>query len=225
MTSSTEAVRPGRVIARVAPKFAFFLVVIVMASAGLPALCGFPGEFMILVGTFTGGAPLAQVILQGVHGGVRLHQVLAIVAASGVILAAVYLLWMTQKVLFGPLQDPANEHLEDMNTREVFVLVPFVLMAVVLGIAPGFFMEKFEPSVSKFVTETHQRAGQVYAADPGVKRFIAQREPPDAKRAPRLVLPGGHQALGATGLPEVVRPARAADGRLILDAKPTPSPH
>ena len=212
-------------IARVAPKFAFFLVVIVMASAGLPALCGFPGEFMILTGTFTGGSPLDQVVFHGATWSLRLHQVLTIVAATGVIFAAVYLLWMTQKVLFGPLQDPANEHLEDMNSREIVVLIPFVLMAVIMGIFPGYFMEKMEPSVARFVADTHLRAGRAYAADPGIKRLAQNTALPEVRVAPRLVLPGGRVPIGNAALPEVVRPARAADGRVILEAAPQPIGH
>jgi NADH-quinone oxidoreductase subunit M len=149
-----------------------------MASAGLPTLCGFPGEFMILSGTFTGGAPLDLPIFAGNTWTLRLHHVQAILAASGVILAAVYLLWMVQKVLFGPLQDPANEHMEDMNSREVAVLIPFAVMAVVMGLIPNTFVSRFEPSVRQFVTSVHQRGGSPYEPDSGVLRLHAGNERP-----------------------------------------------
>ena len=92
----------------------------------------------------------------------------AIIAASGVILAAVYLLWMVQKVLFGPLQNPANENLKDLSFREVCVLTPLMAMALLLGLKPGIVLERIEPSVQRFVVEVHQRA-QVppYRADTG----------------------------------------------------------
>ncbi len=211
-------------VARRAPRFAFFLVLIVMASAGLPALCGFPGEFLILSGTFTGGWPLDQVVFQGASWALRLHHVLAIIASTGVIFAAVYLLWMTQKVLFGPLQDPANEHLEDMTPRETMVLIPFALMAVFMGVMPGFFLEKFEPSVKSFVSTVQQRAGKPgLVADPGVKRSVAVVD------SPRLMFPAGARPvpLGERALPVLpgrpgapVRAIRLEDGRPLLDAAP-----
>jgi NADH-quinone oxidoreductase subunit M len=145
-------------IARKTPVFAFFLVFIAMASAGLPSLSGFPGEFLILLGTYTAGGTA---------------QLWAILAATGVIFAAVYLLWMVQKVLFGPLQNSANDNIKDMSTREVMVLLPLALVAVVMGMAPGVFLEKIEPSSQRFVVQVHQRSRlhQAIAMDPGALRL------------------------------------------------------
>ncbi|MBK6685289.1 MAG: NADH-quinone oxidoreductase subunit M [Deltaproteobacteria bacterium] len=143
-------------IARKVPIFAFFLVMTVMASAGLPALSGFPGEFLVLLGTYT--SP---------HG---LGRIWTIVAATGVILAAVYLLWMTQRVLFGPLQNPANEDLQDMNAREIVTLVPLMVMAVFLGLHPSTILDKIEPASTRFVQLVHQGSGTNYQADAGALR-------------------------------------------------------
>jgi NADH-quinone oxidoreductase subunit M len=135
-------------IAKVMPRFAFFFVFMVMASAGLPALSGFPGEFLVLLGTFTAGAA---------------ERWWAVVASTGVILAAVYLLWMVQKVLFGPLRNAANAGLKDMGFREVFVLVPLVALALVLGLRPGLLLDAVGPSAERVV--------RVVRGDLGVARI------------------------------------------------------
>ena len=128
-------------VAQRMPIYAFFLVLTAMASAGLPSLSGFPGEFLVLLGTFTAGAS---------------ERLWAILAATGVILAAVYLLWMVQRVLLGPLHNPANETLEDMNPREITVLVPLMLLAVVLGVYPAVVLDTIELSVERFVHQVHE---------------------------------------------------------------------
>jgi len=161
-------------IAKQTPIFAFFLVFVALASAGMPALCGFPGEFLILLGTFTGGAPLdAAVSLPFglLAGKVNVHHVLAVTAATGVILAAVYLLFMVQKVLFGPLVHRANEKLTDMNAREIFVLGTFAVVILVMGVKPGIFLEKIEPTTKRFVASIHKRSEVIEKADLGQRRI------------------------------------------------------
>jgi NADH-quinone oxidoreductase subunit M len=198
-------------IARRVPVFAFFMVMLTMASAGLPTLCGFPGEFLILSGTFTAGSPLDGVLATGDGWTLRLHHALAIISASGVILAAVYLLWMVQKLLFGPLQDPANEALEDVRPREVVVLVPFAVMAVVLGLAPSFITKKFEPAVAGFVQQIHVAAGRPYQPDQGQKRLAQAAAQPTPGA---LQLRPAYDALRAR--PEVLIPNRGDGQRLQL---------
>jgi NADH-quinone oxidoreductase subunit M len=173
-------------IARKVPKFAFFLVMTVMASAGLPALSGFPGEFLVLLGSYTAGGEA---------------QIWAVIAASGVILAAVYLLWMTQRVLFGPLQNPANESLVDLSPREVLVLAPLMVFAIVLGLKPSIMLDKIEPSAQRFVAGIHQRSNSSYRADAGVLRkggtgvlrptMPGKQVIVPGRAAPNAILPGG----------------------------------
>ncbi|MBI4819454.1 MAG: NADH-quinone oxidoreductase subunit M [Deltaproteobacteria bacterium] len=161
-------------IARKVPTFTFFFVFTALASAGLPALSGFPGEFLILLGTFTSGFPLnAQVAIPGL-GTIQLAHMQTFFAATGVILAAVYLLWMVQKVLFGPLQNPANEKLEDMGLREVVVMLPLVVLMLVLGVAPGRLIDTIQPSAKAFVESVHKRGtGREYKPDFGAKRIAS----------------------------------------------------
>ncbi|MGF1509670.1 MAG: NuoM family protein [Myxococcota bacterium] len=147
-------------IATQVPVYAFFLVVVAMASAGLPALSGFPGEFLVLLGTFT--APV-------VEGG--MPRTWAILGSTGVILAAVYLLWMVQKVLFGPMLNAANHRLTDMNVREIFTASCFVGAAVILGVAPNLVLEKLEVPVTAIVQKVHLvGTGRPYDADTGSVR-------------------------------------------------------
>ena len=135
-------------VAKRMPIYAFSLVFIAMASAGLPALSGFPGEFLVLLGTFTAGAA---------------QRWWAIAAAVGVILAAVYLLWMVQRVLLGPLQNPANEELKDMTPREIVVVAPLMVLAVILGLQPSVVLDPVAPAVSRFVQQVHREGtGRTY---------------------------------------------------------------
>lgn len=124
-------------LTKVMPVYAAFFMIIMLSSAGLPGLNGFVGEFLILVGSFKSkflGTPWY-----------------AIVAALGVILAAVYLLWSYQRVFFGKLENPDNEKLTDLSIREWAVLVPIVVFVVWIGFYPRTFLEKSEASVRQLV--------------------------------------------------------------------------
>ncbi|MFQ5855497.1 MAG: NADH-quinone oxidoreductase subunit M [Anaerolineae bacterium] len=114
---------------KVMPIYAALALIIVFASAGLPGLNGFVGEFLILVGAF------------------RSNMTYAFFATIGVILVAIYLLWMFQQAFFGPLTNPENEKLVDLSAREVLTLIPLVIMIVVIGVYPQPFLRVIEPSV------------------------------------------------------------------------------
>ena len=111
------------------PIFAFLLVFFCLSSVGLPGLNGFVGEFMILLGSFR-SQPLPTAL-----------------AATGVVLAAVYLLWMVQRVLFGPLSNPKNQTLPDLGLREVLVFAPLLLLAVWIGVQPQPLLDRINPAV------------------------------------------------------------------------------
>src|SRR5579872_6674944 len=100
------------------PNFAAIYMIATLSSLGLPLLNGFIGEFTILSGVF-------QVSLR-----------FAAWATLGIILGAAYLLWLYQRVMFGPVTNPENEHLPDLNMREYATLVPLVLLAFWIGIYP-----------------------------------------------------------------------------------------
>jgi NADH-quinone oxidoreductase subunit M len=115
-------------LARVMPVFAAFFMIVALSSAGLPGLNGFIGEFLILLGAFR-----SQFYATPWY---------AIAAGTGVIFAAVYLLWSYQRVFFGKVTNPENEKLSDLSVREWAVLVPVVIFIVWIGFAPGTFLNK-----------------------------------------------------------------------------------
>jgi NADH-quinone oxidoreductase subunit M len=123
------------------PVFTAFFLVVTLSSIGLPGLNGFVGEFLILVGTF------------------RESVWAAAVAATGVILAAGYMLWMYRRVMHGEVTNPENEKLTDLTGREKLVLVPVVIMIVAIGFFPRSFLSKTEASVTKLVSEYRAAAG------------------------------------------------------------------
>lgn len=129
-------------IARSVPRLTFFMVLTVLASVGLPGLNGFVGEFLILVGSFSSeilvGAPI-----------------LIAIATTGVILAAVYLLWMLGVMFFGPLTKEENRTMPDLNRRELVLLAPLAVLMIVLGVMPQPFLAVSEPA-TEHLMETIQ---------------------------------------------------------------------
>ncbi len=116
-------------LAKVMPVFAFFLVFSALASVGLPALNGFVGEFMILLGSY------------------RTLGAWAVVSTFGVVLAAVYLLKMLQLTLWGPLEKEENRGLKDLSPREIAALVPLAVFMLWIGVAPARFTEPSRPAL------------------------------------------------------------------------------
>jgi NADH-quinone oxidoreductase subunit M len=126
---------------RVVPAFSAVFLVVVLSSLGLPGLNGFVGEFLILVGTFQRSPWLAAV------------------ATSGIIFAAVYLLWMYQRVIFGEVTHEANRGLRDLTTREWAVLVPVVALIVWIGVYPVAFTGKTEATIEALIAQVEAKTG------------------------------------------------------------------
>ena len=120
-------------LAKQIPIYSAFFMIVMLSSIGLPGLNGFIGEFLILIGAFKS---------------TFLNNVLyAVFAASGVILSAIYMMWMYQQVIFGKLENPANKELKDLNKREIGLLIPIILFIVWIGVYPSTFLEKSDRSV------------------------------------------------------------------------------
>jgi NADH-quinone oxidoreductase subunit M len=126
-------------LANMWPLFTTFFGVFVLASLGLPGLNGFVGEFLVLLGTFA--SSLAPP-LGGLFWGP--------LAALGVILAAIYLLWMFQRVMYGPVRE-AYQALPDLSRLEIACAVPLLLLTVILGVVPQPFIAYIEPSVDRLI--------------------------------------------------------------------------
>ncbi|MFT7671120.1 MAG: NADH-quinone oxidoreductase subunit M [Planctomycetota bacterium] len=120
-------------IASVMPVFALFFVFSILSSVGLPSLNGFVGEYLILLGTFK-ASPLW-----------------ACVGVTGVIFGAVYLLMATRKLLFGPLTVAANKKLDDLNAREIGLMIPMVILCIWIGVQPNSFLDKTAGTLDQLV--------------------------------------------------------------------------
>lgn len=124
----------------IVPIFSALFLVVVLSSVGLPGLNGFVGEFLIMVGAF------------------RSHPVAAVLATLGVILGAVYLLTMYQRVVFGPVRHEETRHLTDLNGREIFVAACFIAAIVWIGVYPRPVLSRIEPTVDVLLARL-ERAG------------------------------------------------------------------
>jgi NADH-quinone oxidoreductase subunit M len=120
-------------IARTMPVYATLFIIAMLSSVGLPGLNGFVGEFLILAGTFQ-DSPIA-----------------ATIAATGVILAAIYLLWLIQRVFFGPITVEENKSIPEIAWNEIAALVPIIILMVWIGVHPNTFLKKMEPSVKQLL--------------------------------------------------------------------------
>jgi NADH-quinone oxidoreductase subunit M len=126
-------------LSKVMPIYAAFFMIVTLSSIGLPGTNGFVGEFLILLGAF------------------RSNVVYGVLASTGVILGAAYMLWMFQRVMFGKITRPENEKLQDVSAREVTILVPMVIMIFLMGIYPKLFFSKMDVTVEKFLQDVRGR--------------------------------------------------------------------
>jgi len=120
-------------LARTMPLYATLFIIAMLSSVGLPGLNGFVGEFLILTGTF------------------QTNPRAAVIAATGVILAAIYLLWLVQRVFFGPITVEENRNVPEIAWNEIAALVPLIILMVWIGLYPNTFLRRMEPSVKQLL--------------------------------------------------------------------------
>ena len=138
------------------PVFAACFLVIVLASVGLPGLCGFIGEFLILIGAFNAEKTWA---VAGLPQLFPAPQLMTAISATAVILAAMYLLTMYQRLMFGPLDKPENRshHMRDIGGRETWVFGIVIVTALAMGIWPKPILDRSEKSVAAYLSMYGQR--------------------------------------------------------------------
>ncbi|HSP15790.1 MAG TPA: NADH-quinone oxidoreductase subunit M [Thermoanaerobaculia bacterium] len=141
-------------IAKTMPVYATLFVIAMLSSVGLPGLNGFVGEFLILSGSF------------------QTNPRAAVIAATGVILAAIYLLWLIQKVFYGPITVEANRSIPEIAWNEIAAMVPLIVLMVWIGLYPNPFLRKMGPSVTQLLTAVKGEANGAPA--------LAGRSPADA---------------------------------------------
>jgi len=129
----------------VVPALSAIFLIVTFSSIGLPGLNGFVGEFLILVGAF------------------QVDRTAAVLATTGIIFAAVYLLWMYQRVIFGEVTHEENRRLPDLSLREWVILVPVLAFIVWIGVYPVAFTGKTEASVQALITQVQTKAAATTA--------------------------------------------------------------
>jgi len=131
---------------KVVPAFSAVLLLVSLSSLGLPGLNGFVGEFLILVGVF------------------QVNRLLAAAATTGIIFAAVYLLWMYQRVIFGEVTREENRRLPDLTPREWAVMAPVIVFIVWIGVYPAAFTGPTEATIDALIAQVESKAS--VAAEP-----------------------------------------------------------
>ena len=155
-------------LARRMPWFAFFFLLFTFSSIGLPGLNGFVGEFMILLGAFqrawTGSPESWQFALRAV----------AVLAVSGVVLGAWYMLWLVQRIIFGPLQVPHHEGdhavVRDLSLREILSLSPLAVFVLWIGIQPNVFLQPMQSTLNPIAATVNASLREQMSANEDVAR-------------------------------------------------------
>jgi NADH-quinone oxidoreductase subunit M len=153
-------------LAKQMPVFATIFMIITFSSVGLPGTNGFVGEFLALMGAF--------------ESELRWY---AVFATTGVIFAAVYMLWMFQRVMFGELKNPKNAELKDLSSREVVLMLPLLLFVFWIGVYPNTFFDKMNPAIEQLIQQVKGRQIQALQIVPAAEA---------AEPAPMLPAAGGN---------------------------------
>lgn len=176
-------------IAKIMPVYTAFFLVVTFSSIAVPGTNGFVGEFLVLLGTFKSNLPLGFGVL----------------AATAVVLGAAYMLWMVQKVFFGPVTHQENHALKDLGGRELAAAIPFLVMIVVMGLRPQPFLDVLNPSSERFVARAKYASGEGPEDDRRVRVNVRQL----TNNAVAVMMPApAPTPAPARAVDPVMRPAR-----------------
>jgi len=139
----TRSVQEFGGLATVMPLYAAAFIIVTFSSIGVPGTNGFVGEFMVLLGTFASQTLGSFATIQGT------------LASAGVILAALYMLSMVQRVFFGPITKEANRGLPDLTVRETIALAPAIALIFVIGFFPSLFLNQSSQTVTAILEQYH----------------------------------------------------------------------
>lgn len=143
-------------LANIMPIYATIFVITTMSSIGLPFLNGFVGEFMIMLGMW-------KSTILGITSGVNWNYIAVMLAGTGVIFAAVYLLWMVQRVFFGKVTKDENRTLSDLSYREIGLMAPLLVLMVYMGVYPTPFLKRMDEPIKAIHERVMQRGGGTVA--------------------------------------------------------------
>jgi NADH-quinone oxidoreductase subunit M len=168
------------------PVLSFFMMVLTLSSIGLPGLNGFVGEFLILLGgierAWLGSAGAEALPLK----------IISVLAVTGVVLGAWYMLWMYQRIFFGPLKEPklSQHHAEvrDLSAREMSALVPLIVFIVWIGVYPRFFLDRMSPTLETLTAATQAAADRSDVRSSGPGNTTRSQALPGNALSPRLRL-------------------------------------
>ena len=120
-------------LVNIMPKYAFLFMIFTLGGLGLPGTSGFVGEFLILVGSF------------------QINYIVAILATTGVILSAAYMLWLYRRVVFGKIINSELKKMKDLNISELYILYPLALLIILFGFYPEPFFNSIEVSINNLI--------------------------------------------------------------------------
>ena len=167
-------------LARSVPWLAFFFVLFTLSSIGLPGLNGFAGEFLILIGMFTRAWTDAPQSFE------LAYKVMAVLSVFGVVLGAWYMLFLVQRVFFGPLKEADDSHdgppVRDMSPREGVALVPLVVFVFWIGLWPEFFLERMRPTLEPLAKPAAQAYYERHRGDAISQRQLAAESSAQGKQ-------------------------------------------
>jgi NADH-quinone oxidoreductase subunit M len=155
-------------IAKVMPVYTASFVIITFSSVAVPGTNGFIGEFLVLLGTFKS----------------NLGTLISVLATTGVVLGAAYMLWMVQKVFFGTITHRENQFLKDLNLREFSTVAPFLALVLVMGLQPQPFLDRLAPSTDRFIARASVGNPAMTQADPLMLKVEVQPLPTETAAAP-----------------------------------------